>query len=118
MPLKVTGLDDLEARLRRALAPSRAVWQAEGRVVVRYAQDRSPVDTGLLFKSWGYRVDRTGGLQITNGATRDGRRYDRYAHRQGDPTPVLEEVYAFAIARLPQLRERLAQVTADAVNRG
>lgn len=118
MPLRITGLDRLQTLLERAVPATRAVWQEEARVVVRFAQESSPVDTALLFKSWRFRTDRTGGAAILNGATRDGRRYDRYAHRAGEPTPVIEEVYAFATARLPALRERLARVAADTVNRG
>jgi len=118
MPLKIEGLDKLQASLERAVKATRPRWQAEGRYMVRYAQQRSPVDTGLFFKSWLFRTPRGGGLDLHNNATRGGSHYAPHVHRKGDPETVLEEVRAEADSRSARLREDLAQIIATTINRG
>ena len=118
MPLKVEGLDRLQTLLQKAVPATRPRWQAEGLAMASYAQERSPVDTGLFFKSWRFQAPRTGGLDLLNNATRGSNFYAPHVHRKGDPETVLEEVRAEAQARSARLREDLAQIVSTVINRG
>jgi hypothetical protein len=118
MGIEQSETPDLRGRFDRLVDEQARILSEEGEEIVDIARSLSPVDTDLFRSSWRYDIESGSLLVISNGAARNGRRYDLYVHRSGDPVRVMDEVGDLIRARSPDLAARLADVGATQLTGG
>jgi hypothetical protein len=118
MGIEQSETPDLRSRFDRLVDEQARILSEEGEEVVDIARALSPVDTGLFQASWRYAIESGSLLVISNGAARNGRRYDLYVHRAGDFTRVMDEVGDLIRARSPDLAARLSEAGATLLTGG